>query len=609
MKSKIISLSIALVLITSLYTDLNVKLWEKPNKVIEWDVISYYAYLPAFFIYDDVSLKFQKDYQGAHHFVFWGEKLPNDNYLIKTTMGLSFMYAPFFFVGHIIANFFHYDSGGFSLPYRLSLVFAALFYLAIGLFFLAKILAKYFSKTTTAITIITVGLGTNLFHYSTAEPGMSHVYNFTLFILLLYLVIKWHEKITFWRTLSIGLLLGLLTLIRPINILAVIIFIFYDVNSWEKLKAKFFFFLKEYKQLIIIALSAFFVILPQLIYWKFITGQWVYYSYTNERFFFDHPKIFDVLFSFRKGFFIYTPVMLLGTFGLFYLQRYAKKISWAIWILLLVYIYVISSWWAWWYGGSLGMRPLIDVYGLFAFGLAAFIEIISKQKKILRIAVFSIASLFVVQGILINLKYHYSAIHWDSMTKASYFDSFFRIHPSANFYNLLQVPNYAAARMGLAHGKSLKKKPFYILTQDADERLVFATDFEISNELTTTRKAFEGNYSYSQNKQKSSILNLKKEELIGLGNKKIEYSFSSKFYSDSASKCNFSIVISSTDKVLHKTFDFKNLPNKWNQEWETISFKDTLDTIPLNIQFYLWNKDSSQIFYFDNLKISFQQLP
>ena len=56
---------------------LNVKHWKEEQRVIEWDAISYYAYLPAAFIYNDLSLSFTDGYDGPHKFVFWPEKGPD----------------------------------------------------------------------------------------------------------------------------------------------------------------------------------------------------------------------------------------------------------------------------------------------------------------------------------------------------------------------------------------------------------------------------------------------------------------------------------------------------------------------------------------------------
>ena len=59
------------------------------------------------------------------------------------------------------------------------------------------------------------------------------------------------------------------------------------------------------------ALMVVLVWVPQMIYWNEMTGHWLYFSYgSDERFFFGDPAIIKGLFSYRKGLFIYTPLLL-----------------------------------------------------------------------------------------------------------------------------------------------------------------------------------------------------------------------------------------------------------------------------------------------------------
>ena len=110
-----------------IWTTLNLKKWkhaETNAKIITWDVTSYYGYLPAIFIHHDLSLDFIDtdgvNYSAKHQ--FWPERLNRDLErdpageikVIKTTMGMSFMYAPFFFMAHGFAYLSKYESNGFS---------------------------------------------------------------------------------------------------------------------------------------------------------------------------------------------------------------------------------------------------------------------------------------------------------------------------------------------------------------------------------------------------------------------------------------------------------------------------------------------------------------
>ncbi len=152
--------------------------------MIKYDVISYYSYLPATVIYGDVTLgfigdgKFRKDRNFKNDNKFWYEKLENGNRLVVTSMGLSFLYAPFFFAAHWLAPVLGQAADGFSNIYQLMLIISGLFYALLGLILLKRLLLKYFDPVVTAIVLLAVGLGTNLFYYATKEAAMPHSYNF-----------------------------------------------------------------------------------------------------------------------------------------------------------------------------------------------------------------------------------------------------------------------------------------------------------------------------------------------------------------------------------------------------------------------------------------------
>jgi len=235
------SISIALILVVIMGMQWNVKIWKMDKKVIYWDIVSYYAYLPATFIYDDISLQFIKngnEDEGGMEYIFWPQENEEGELIIKTTMGISYMYAPFFFIGHLYALNSDYQASGFSQPYKVALLIGALFWLFIGLFFLRKALLRYFEDWICAIVILILGLGTNLFFYSTVEATMSHLYSFALFSIFIYLVIKWQERPNYLFSLLLGLTAGIITLVRPTNFLIILFFILFGVYNWPSLKKR-----------------------------------------------------------------------------------------------------------------------------------------------------------------------------------------------------------------------------------------------------------------------------------------------------------------------------------------------------------------------------------
>lgn len=446
-----------IILLAQLFTINMTQIYKNEKRVIYWDVLEYYSYLPATFIYGDVKLGFINDTSVDWQNKFWPRQAPNNNRVFKMTMGMSIMYSPFFFAVHGIAKLFHLQADGYSIPYRLALLFSCLFYLTLAFFILRKLLLRWFTDVVTALTIVGIGMGTNLFYYSTLEALMSHAYNFSLFVFFIYFTISWYEKQRIRTTIFLGLIGGLIVLIRPTNILIWIFFLFLNVTKPSDLALRGRFLLKQYAKLLIIAGSFVLVLLPQLIYWKTVTGSWIYYSYDNEGFFFKNPRIIEGLFSYRKGWLLYTPIMTFALIGIPFLYYKVKGFFVPVLIFTVINLYIIFSWWTWWYGGGFGQRAMIDSYALLAFPLAAFISLFWKRRLYLKIISVFIVALFVFHNIFQTSQYYYGAIHFDSMTKKAYWSSFGHIRPQAGYYNMLETPDYEKAIKGIQAVKPKNK--------------------------------------------------------------------------------------------------------------------------------------------------------
>jgi hypothetical protein len=192
--SRLLRLTILFIALFYLGIDVAYHSWTRHNPVergvIHWDVISYYAYLPATFIYGDVTLGFLDD--PPEGFVndnkFWFYEMDTGKRLIITSMGMSFLYAPGFFVAHALAPWFGQARDGYSSIYQLFLVLGTWVYMILAFVILKNLLRRFFSVKITILTLLAIALGTNLFYYATHEAAMSHASSFFLIVLLLWLV-------------------------------------------------------------------------------------------------------------------------------------------------------------------------------------------------------------------------------------------------------------------------------------------------------------------------------------------------------------------------------------------------------------------------------------
>ena len=438
-------------LIFTIWNVFNLSHWKLENKVISEDVVSYYGYLPATFIYGDATLQNpnEKYYQYEHAFLLQPTK--DGRHTFKTTMGMAVLYSPFFFLSHVYVKATGGLDSGFSAPYQFAIVISSVFYFLIGLIFLRKVLLHFYSKKITATVLLLVVAGTNYFFYVGMVPGYVHNYVFCLLSVLIFLLIKWYANPSNSAAIGLGAIFGFLVLIRPTLVLLLPFLLLFGVKNRGFLKTRLLLLRSNSRKIMLAIFCAFVVWIPQLIYWKAATGSYLFYSYTEERFYWNDPKIIEVLFSFRNGWLLYTPIMIFSIIGI--VQMIVKKTGygWAIASTLILFLYVNSCWWVWWFGGSYGYRTMIDLYPILALALGFFLQQLFTSKRLLKISGGILVLLLLLYNIFQTRQAHEGLIHHDSMTAEAYGKIFLKLTPYITVEDVrpyLDHPDYAAALKG-----------------------------------------------------------------------------------------------------------------------------------------------------------------
>ncbi len=393
---------------------------------LSWDVFSYYLYLPATFIYHDLGLKDRSwvdlIIQKYHTTDFFYQAHPAENgaWVIKTSMGLAYFYAPFFFIGHGIATVWGYAPDGFSAPYQISLNVGMVVYACIGLVFLRKILLHYFNDMISGCVLALVVLGTNYFHLTAQAGLMPHNILLMLVAMFVWYAIKWSEHQQLKYAMVLGMISGLIIISRPNEIVCVLFLVILGWQNFRNGKIT----LKHVSFGVIVFFS---IILPQLLYWKMTSGSFVYYSYRdpNEGFDFNEPYTMDFLFSFRKGWFVYTPLVVVMLVGMFTLFKKHKQLFYSVLAYVVVGVYVASSWSCWWYGGCCySQRAVVSLYVVLALPLGFLLKWIWKQQWRCKISF----ALMLIGIVMLNLfqmwQFNHGIIDGDGMTKKYYCATF-----------------------------------------------------------------------------------------------------------------------------------------------------------------------------------------
>ena len=240
------------------------------------------------------------------------------------------------------------------------------FYSMIGICFTYQNLLAFFKKSIAILILAILILGTNYFYYSVFENGMTHTYLFTMYAAAIYYTIKWHQEQKVKYAVWLGAVIGLAIVIRPSEILIILIPILWNIKDGRSLTEKLQLVYNHILQLLILSLVVIVIGSLQLAYWKYSSGHWLYNSYKEAGLYFDflHPNLLKGIFSLRKGWLIYSPVMILSFIGLYFLYRNSRKIFLPVVIYMFINIYVVFSWCQWDYGGGFGSRPLVQSYAV-----------------------------------------------------------------------------------------------------------------------------------------------------------------------------------------------------------------------------------------------------
>lgn len=409
---------------------------EKDNCICAYDGFGYYMYLPSLIHTGDLNMQpawadsLQKKYCGGA-IMYQLAPMKNGNYIAVYQMGQAYIEAPAFFIGHIFAKTLGYKADGFSIPYHIAFLCNALLFIFLGLFYLKKLLRLFFSPRLTILLLLICYVGTNYWITAALSYSLQHIYLFAIIAAMAYYFFKGvGANIQFRFVVISAFLFGLTTVIRPTHVLLFLFPLFY---LWSYFPTK-----KElFRMLILFPISALIWNLPQLIYWKVIGGSWLISNLHSEEIILIEPNISDFLFSFRKGWLLYTPIFILLIPGFYAIRKLNKALFRGVFVLTIISIWVVSSWETWWYAASYSQRVMIDYYPLLLLPIGfALQKSLWKSWSTWLVSIF-IGACFVL-NIIQSTQVLAGYLHEGRMSKSHYFYIFGRTDiPDYDDYRLL----------------------------------------------------------------------------------------------------------------------------------------------------------------------------
>lgn len=399
--------------------------------LIDWDNFGYYLYLPATFIYEDLKLQdskwveeAQRRYELSSNF-YQAHWLANGNRVIQYTAGMAIIYSPAFFAGHAVAKLStKHPADGFSSPYQIAILIESILLVFLGLFYLRKVTLLFFNEKLSILIIAIICLGTNYFQIASANISSPHVLLFALYAVLFYLIIKWHEGPSLQKSILIGVLSAIMILSRPNELLFLLIPVLWRGSFFENFQSKLRFLIKEPKHLLALVLPLVLFGVLQPLYWHYTTGEWLFDSYKNEDFKFFNPYLTEYLWSYKKGWLLYTPIMALGILGFIPLVRKNKKLGIPLLCFFLLNLWVLSSWDCWWYADSFSQRSIVQSYIIFVLPVGYLLKLVHEKFRFLRLSFGTLVVLLIGFNLFQTYQFAKDILHSKWMTKEYYWASF-----------------------------------------------------------------------------------------------------------------------------------------------------------------------------------------
>lgn len=409
---------LGLILANSLYW---FKYLQTRNQEIIWkrnifgDASGYFVYLPATFLYHFDAKEFSSKFgnrineKGEMEEVGCGFRVENNKIITKYFYGIALLQAPVYaliHLGHIITGT---NGDGFNGLYEHATIISSIIYYILSLFLLFKLLKAKTNELLALTSILFTVFATNVIYYFAANPGYTHAFLFFLYTAFLYSSYQFSKKQSSKNSLFIYMITGLIAVVRPIDLIFAVTF-FID-NDFKKLLR-----LISPKNLLIGATTLGLIVFPQLFYYKYITGSWLYYSYGNETFTnLLNPSLVKFYFSTNNGLFFYNPfwlIIIASTVGLLFTKH--RRFAIIALMLFITNSYLCASWHIWNFGCGYGSRNFVEYAALFSFPFAYILMELRTRWKIITIIAISIFFCIINLVFVHNFdKCYFGSSDWD----------------------------------------------------------------------------------------------------------------------------------------------------------------------------------------------------
>jgi len=277
-----------------------------------------------------------------------------------------------------------YSPTGYELHYQLTATCSQVVAGWLGMVLSYRLVRSFFPARACVAAFAAVLVGSPLLYYCCIAVDFAHAAGFFCVSLLLYMcfLLGQRQRDRWFHWALLGGAAGLMTILRPSNVLVCVVFLYPLVARLRRKRAGEGEFGSLLRGCLIVAIAAAPFLFFQMLIWRRVYGVWIADAYAREGEYFNWlaPEFLGYLFSPRHGLFFFSPVLLIATLGL--VLAILRK-GWPVPRLALALmaaaavglVYVNSSWWCWWFGWAFGARAFVEMSPVFLLGLAGLLSV------------------------------------------------------------------------------------------------------------------------------------------------------------------------------------------------------------------------------------------
>jgi len=321
-------------------------------------------------------------------------------------IGTAIVWAPFYAVGHLVALGARAAGSsspvdGYAKPYLWAITLGSAFCSLAGLLLAYALCRSIVGQAAAFWATLTIWLGTPVIFYSHLAPGYSHAASLFAVGLFLFLWARWRDDLGVWRAVLLGVVGGLIAMIREQDALFLLVPVLYGAfavvgalrdGRWRAAAGMV-------ARVAVVGIAAIVTFVPQLLTYQILNGTPRPNKDVSDKMDIMSPHLWPVLTDPAHALPYWSPIVLLALAGLLLLIRHNPPLGLALIVGFLLTWYINGAIKTWTTAGSFGARRFLNCTPIFVVGLAYAYEALlsaGRSRPALRRALVPLISLLAI---------------------------------------------------------------------------------------------------------------------------------------------------------------------------------------------------------------------